>query len=160
MSTAGVVSHPAAAVAPLARSARFSSIAVDPVFKGETGGTFHIMHNQFQFLTSGFVNGQIAGALVFGNGTTFNGSVDVGQMTQAGHIKLTSGYVSLTSNGGANSLLFHVRVGVKGSKFTFGGRTVGGGGVFAGLQAGKIEGRGSFHRSTGTIDFELTVHVP
>jgi hypothetical protein len=130
------------------------------VFKGETGGTFQIVHDQFQVLTSGYVNGKIAGALVFGHGTTFNGSVGVGQMAQAGHIKLTSGYVSLTSQAGANSLLFHVHVAVKGSKFKLAGRTVGGGGVFAGLQQGTITGKGSFRRSNGTIDFELTVHVP
>jgi hypothetical protein len=43
LSTSGVVSRPAAAVAPLARVARFSSIAGDPTFEGEKmGGKFNV----------------------------------------------------------------------------------------------------------------------
>lgn len=160
LSTAGVVYRPAAAVAPLARSAQFTNIAADPEFIGEMSGTFRIVHDQFQFLTSGYVKGKVGGVLAFGHQTTFNGSVGVGEMMRDGRIKYTSGYASIVSDSGANSLQFQVRVAIEGSKFELGGRTESGGGVFAGVKRGTIEGKGSIDRGTGTVYFELTVNVP
>jgi hypothetical protein len=161
LSTAGVVfSRPAAAVAPLARSAQFSNIAADPEFRSEMKGTFRIVHDQFQFLSSGFVSGHVAGVLAFGNQSTFNGSVGVGEMLRVGTTKYTSGYATLTSNLGTNWLMFHVAAAVEGSNFRLDGRTVNGGGVFAGLHGGNIDGHGHINRNTGIIHFQLTAHVP
>jgi hypothetical protein len=155
LSTAGVVSRPAAAIAPLARSAHFSSIAGDPKYMGKMKGEFRVTPDEIQFSTSG----KVSGTAFDGGHSTFNGIAVTGVKSN-GKITYTKGAADLANHDQSNMLTSIFKVTVHKDHFTLDGVTGSGSGDFATAHQGTIKGVGAIHPKTGTIEFVLTVHVP
>jgi hypothetical protein len=155
LSTAGVVSRAGAAVAPLARSAHFSSIAGDPEYKGKMKGDFTVTPDEIQFSTSG----KVSGTAFEGGHSTFNGIAVTG-VKASGKITYTKGGADLANHDQSNMLMAIFKVTVHKDHFTLDGVTGPGSGDFATAPQGKIKGKGAINPKTGTIEFILTVHVP
>jgi hypothetical protein len=156
LSTAGVVSRPGAAVAPLARVAQFSKIGGDPKFEGQLKGTFRVTEGgRFEFTASGYLSGK-----PFGNLSEFAGTAHTGK-TSGGKTTYTSGAGTITNQSGTNQLIVQsFKVTVHGTKFAISGTTGLGVGDLKGVKKGKIDGHGSIDRATGSIHVDITVEVP
>jgi hypothetical protein len=105
LNIAGVVSRPAAAIAPLARFAQFSSVAGDPTFKGTMRGKFQFTGpNAIKFKTKGTMEpAPFAKAM-----STFSGTATAVPVVNAdgslGGYLYTNGNATLTSFNGMNRI--------------------------------------------------------
>jgi hypothetical protein len=138
-----MMSRPAAAVAPLARVARFSSIAGDPTFEGKVGGKFNV--NLSTLALTFKTKGTVKPAPFAKFKSTFQGTATAILMANGGFL-YTNGratVVSFTLNGGKHAV--HVD--------------------FQGIQqaTGKLELEGSVVRGEGGVGaggmFSASGHV-
>jgi hypothetical protein len=158
LSTAGVVSRPGAAVAPLARVAQFSNIAGDPKFKGTMDGFATLSPNGLVFSTSGDLAHKSGknphGA--FGNGSSFTGNA-TGAATKGKKTTYKPGKLEV-DDASNNGLRASIEVIVEGTEFKVKGTIHSGVGKLSNAKnGGTIHGTGTINQATGAISIELTV---
>jgi hypothetical protein len=169
LSTAGVVSRPAAVVAPLASPAHFSSVVGDPEYSAKFGGSLSGSKKktaEISLASSGMVSSNPAtgpGSQIFVGGfSRFDGRVE---RTEAGkgEIKYMDGVADLIDPSGKDKLAvrFH-GTSHTGNTFSWKGAFVSGTGQFKGA-SGNFSAFGSFtgaHGATGTtIEFSFKADV-
>jgi hypothetical protein len=163
LSTAGVVSRPAAAVAPGARFAQVSSIAGDPKYEGVMTGTGGLPEatKEVHFFTSGAISSKTTtgpGVDAFDGGASeFKGGADTETMKN-GKIKYKNGFADIISPDGTNMLTVKFTGLRQMDSFTLQGEVLLGQGVFKRAK-GTFSAEGAFIPQQGTAVIMLKLNV-
>jgi hypothetical protein len=159
LSTAGVVSRPAAAVAPLARFAQFSNTAEDPKLTGTFAGTIsHPEPHRYKFETVGTVVSSEPNSVA---GQAFAG----GESKMDVNVHGNKGHAILADPSGSSLLKVNFTVqhlNPETGKFTLKGDKIFSTGVFKGAK-GTFEAHGDLNPQSSPIPgfcvIKITIHL-